>query len=187
MIRLTSITTKTGDNGTTGLGDGTRRAKSDIRIEAYGTVDETNSALGVARALFHQNNNAESIELTNILARLQNDLFNLGADLCQPNLTKPSLRIEEADIVSLEKEGERLNKDLPSLDSFVLPFGTVAVAALHLARTIARRAERQIVLLTAKEEINPKSLKYMNRLSDLLFIMARFASQGVEEKWQPKK
>ena len=188
MVRLTSITTKTGDKGKTGLGDGSRRVKHDQRIEAYGSVDEANSAIGLARSLLAQDSKNEA--LVNMLARVQNDLFNLGADLCQPDLEKAALRIEESDIEQLEEYSGVLNKDLPALDSFILPAGSGSVAALHLARTIARRAEREISKLTTAETINQATLRYMNRLSDLLFIMARaasFASSGREEKWQPKK
>lgn len=184
MVKLNSIITKSGDNGKTGLADGTRRLKSDGRIEAYGSVDETNSALGLARSLLANEKTGE--QLVALLGSVQNDLFNLGADLASPDFSKPALRIEEGDIDRIEKEANKLNKGLPPLDSFILPTGTPAVAALHLARTIARRAERQIVRLSEVEEINTCALRYMNRLSDLLFIMARALSVGREEKWQPK-
>lgn len=185
MVRLTSIITKTGDDGKTGLADGSRRAKSDERVEAYGSVDEANSALGLARSLLEQAPHAK--RLIPIVARVQNDLFNLGADLSSPDLEKSALRIDDDDIALLEEDASVLNEDLPPLDSFILPAGTAEIAALHLARTITRRAERQIVRLSEKEKINLATLRYMNRLSDLLFIMARVVANGKETKWVPKK
>ncbi len=185
MVRLTSITTKTGDQGTTSLGDGQRRPKHDLRVEAYGAVDEANSVIGLARALL------DDQDLDAILAYIQNDLFDLGADLCVPPQegvsSAQTLRISSDHTKRLEKDLTRLNEDLPPLESFILPAGAAGVAALHLARTITRRAERQISSLKACETIGDETLRYINRLSDLLFIMARCASSGKEEKWVPKK
>ena len=183
-MRLTSITTKTGDRGSTGLGDGSRRAKHDARIEAYGTIDEANSAIGWARALMAE---AGEEAIGAHLARIQNDLFDVGADLCVPDNGKPRLRIDESYTTRLEEESAQLNADLPPLDSFILPAGRPMIAALHLARTITRRAERRITALQEKEKINPETLRYINRLSDLLFIMARYLSRGEETKWVPQK
>ena len=196
MVRLTSITTKTGDQGQTSLGDGQRRPKHDRRIEAYGAVDEANSAIGLARALMGDR------ELAAILAYVQNDLFDLGADLCVPPQQKEAhgngqkaLRISPDHTSRIEADLVRLNADLPPLDSFILPAGDGGVAALHLARTITRRAEREMSALNADDEggsaagggVGAEAIRYINRLSDLLFIMARCAARGKEEKWVPKK
>ncbi len=190
MVKLTSITTKTGDQGTTSLGDGQRRAKHDRRIEAYGAVDEANSAIGLARALLDD----EALEA--LLGRIQNDLFDLGADLCvppqgagaRPRATSrhAALRIVADHTARLEADLVRLNEGLAPLDSFILPAGSAGVAALHLARTITRRAERAISLLKADDEVGAEVVRYINRLSDLLFVMARCAARGAEEKWVPK-
>jgi cob(I)alamin adenosyltransferase len=172
MVTLNRIYTKTGDKGETGLGDGTRVAKFSLRIAAYGTVDETNAAVGIARL------HAEG-ELDAMLARIQNDLFDLGADLCLPETAKRSqgrLRVSEAQVERLEREMDKMNEELAPLTSFVLPGGTALAAHLHLARTIARRAERLIVELAGKEKINEAAVRYANRLSDHLFVASRYAN-----------
>ena len=188
MVKLTSIITKTGDDGTTALSNGERRPKYDLRVKAYGTIDEVNSLIGLARALLDEESAGE---LAQCLAFIQNHLFDLGADLSSPfkNASKHSIRIQSDYTDFLEKESHRLNHHLPPLDSFILPFGTKAVCAIHIARSTARRAERLISALQKQEEINLENLRYINRLSDLLFIMARYHSlkqSSKEEKWQPQ-
>jgi cob(I)alamin adenosyltransferase len=183
MVTLNRIYTKTGDKGDTALGDGTRRPKSDPRIEAYGTVDETNAAIGVAR--LHT-----AGEVDAMLMRIQNDLFDLGADLCVPETTRRGenrLRIAEPQVERLEREIDAMNAELAPLTSFVLPGGTAAAAHLHLARAIARRAERLMVALAAAEPINDAALRYMNRLSDHLFVASRFVNdKGAKDVlWVP--
>lgn len=181
MVVLNRIYTKTGDKGTTALGDGTRLPKHALRIAAYGTVDETNAALGLAR--LHA-----SGTLDEMLARIQNDLFDLGADLCVPETTKRNegrLRITEAQVERLEREIDAMNAELAPLTSFVLPGGTHAAAHLHMARTISRRAERLIVELSEKEPLGEAVLKYINRLSDHLFVAARYANGGTDVLWVP--
>jgi cob(I)alamin adenosyltransferase len=176
MVRLTKIYTKTGDDGTTGLASGERRKKDDLRIDAYGTVDETNSAIGIAR--LHTKGAVDEM-----LAAIQNDLFDLGADLATPapapgeTLPYEPLRITEAQVARLERDIDTLNAELKPLNSFVLPGGTPASAYLHLARTLARRAERIAVSLTARENIGAPALKYLNRLSDFLFVAARYLNE----------
>ncbi|MFZ1989180.1 MAG: cob(I)yrinic acid a,c-diamide adenosyltransferase [Alphaproteobacteria bacterium] len=173
MVRLTKIYTKTGDDGSTALANGERRKKSDLRVEAYGTVDETNSAIGIAR--LHTSGTVDDM-----LAAIQNDLFDLGADLATPappageTLPYEPLRITEAQVSRLERDIDTLNAELQPLNSFVLPGGTPPSAYLHLARTIARRAERILVSLTARESVSAPALKYLNRLSDFLFVAARY-------------
>lgn len=175
MVVLTKIYTRTGDQGTTALGDGTRLPKFDLRIAAYGTVDETNASIGVARHAL----GPEHQDIGDMLQRIQNDLFDLGADLCVPDRGEPlpyePLRITEAQVVWLETEIDRLNAELKPLTSFVLPGGTAAAAALHMSRTICRRAERHMVELAARadEPVSAAALKYVNRLSDLLFVASR--------------
>jgi cob(I)alamin adenosyltransferase len=164
MVRLTRIYTKGGDKGRTSLGGGKRVAKHALRVEAYGTVDEANAAIGLAR--LHASAPADAM-----LARIQNDLFDLGADLCRPG--SDGLRVAEAQVTRLEREIDQVNARLKPLDSFVLPGGTPAAAALHLARTIMRRAERAITRLAEKEEVSPTAIAYANRLSDHLFVLAR--------------
>ncbi len=178
MIRLNRIYTRTGDDGTTGLADGSRRAKHDARVAAYGTVDEANAAIGIARL-----HTSGQPELDAMLARIQNDLFDLGADLCMPASAADNpagLRISAAQITRLETEIDALNRTLAPLRSFVLPGGSPAAAHLHLARTITRRAERLISALAADpdETVNPLALEYANRLSDLLFVMSRTANDN---------
>lgn len=177
MVKLNKIYTKTGDDGTTGLGTGERRQKFDIRVEAYGTVDETNAVIGMARL-------STDGGLDQMLSRIQNDLFDLGADLCTPDtgekLEYTPLRIIASQVSRLEQDIDALNSGLQTLRSFILPGGSPAAAHLHLARTVARRAERQIVELsrTAGEQVNPEAIRYINRLSDLLFVAARVVNDG---------
>ncbi len=170
MVVLTRIYTKTGDAGETGLSDGTRVAKHSARIAAIGTVDEANAALGHAR--LHTKGDADAM-----LARIQNEMFDLGADLCTPEggpKAGNALRIVEAQVTRLEREIDAMNAELAPLTSFVLPGGTAASAHLHLARTIVRRAERLMVKLAASEPIGKEALRYINRLSDHLFVAARY-------------
>jgi len=173
VVVLNRIYTRTGDKGDTGLGSGKRVPKYDLRIEAYGTVDETNSCVGVARL------NAEGV-LDLMLARVQNDLFDLGADLCVPEdgseIATKALRINDAQVTRLEQEIDQMNGHLQPLTSFVLPGGTATAAQLHVARTVCRRAERLIVKLAQSEPVGETAVKYANRLSDFLFVAARFAN-----------
>jgi cob(I)alamin adenosyltransferase len=188
MVRLNKIYTRTGDDGTTGLGSGARRRKDDLRVEAYGTVDEANAAIGLARL-----SSADEIELDAMLSAIQNDLFDLGADLCTPPTDTPlpyePLRIVEAQVDRLEREIDRLNAGLAPLRSFVLPGGAKAAASLHLVRTIARRAERLMVALAAAEPVGAPALKYVNRLSDFLFVAARYVNHKADGDvlWVPGK
>jgi cob(I)alamin adenosyltransferase len=177
MVRLNRIYTRTGDNGTTALGTGERRSKADIRIEAYGTIDETNAAIGVARLFAVE----EDPEVDAMLARIQNDLFDLGADLCTPEggareITWTPLRIVKLQVERLEQEIDAMNALLEPLKSFVLPGGTPTATYLHLARTICRRAERLMVALsqTEGETVSKVALQYVNRLSDHLFVASRY-------------
>lgn len=172
MVTLNRIYTKTGDKGETALGDGTRLSKTALRIEAFGTVDEANAIIGMARL------HAEG-EMDAMLMRIQNDLFDLGADLCVPEdgrRAEGRLRLAPAQVERLEREIDAMNESLAPLNSFVLPGGTPLAAHLHLARTVTRRAERLMVALAAKESLNPAALHYANRLSDHLFVAARFAN-----------
>ncbi|MCC5856668.1 MAG: cob(I)yrinic acid a,c-diamide adenosyltransferase [Ectothiorhodospiraceae bacterium] len=184
MVKLTRIYTRTGDSGTTGLGDGSRVDKHGLRVAAYGTVDEANAALGVARLHVPS-------ELDAAIERVQNDLFDVGADLCMPERDDPPyppLRVTEAQVRWLEQDIDRMNAGLPSLRSFVLPGGTAAAAYLHLARTVARRAERDVAALAGEEQINPLVLSYMNRLSDWVFVAARHVNHAAgrgDVLWQP--
>jgi cob(I)alamin adenosyltransferase len=173
MVTLTKIYTRGGDAGMTGLGTGERRRKDDLRIEAYGAVDEANSSIGVARALLSKA--PEHAALAGSLAAIQNDLFDLGADLCVPETGGRALRITEQQVGRLEREIDALNADLEPLKSFVLPGGSEAAAAMHVARVVVRRAERRMVSLSAAsgETVGAPSLKYINRLSDFLFVAAR--------------
>jgi cob(I)alamin adenosyltransferase len=187
MVKLNKIYTRTGDDGSTGLADGERRAKCDPRVEAYGDVDETNSAIGLARL-----STAALPELDAMLARIQNDLFDLGADLATPESDKPlgyePLRIVAAQPTRLEQEIDALNARLTPLRSFVLPGGSPAAAALHLARAICRRAERRMVALAAEgETVGAPALQYINRLSDFLFVAARIANDdgAADILWRP--
>jgi cob(I)alamin adenosyltransferase len=182
MVKLNKIYTKTGDSGETGLTDASRVGKSSPRIEAIGAVDETSSAIGVARLDAEGDSDA-------MLARIQHDLFDLGADLSMPGEEPSDLRIVPVQIERLEREIDAMNEGLSPLTSFVLPGGTALAAHLHLARAIARRAERAVVTLAAKEKVNPALLQYINRLSDHLFVMARAANdQGMGDVlWVPGK
>ena len=174
MVTLTRIYTRGGDGGQTSLSDGSRVPKHTVRVEAYGTVDEANSVIGLAR--LHATAGDETDKL---LARIQNDLFDLGADLATPeseNPKYPPLRITDAQVDRLEREIDHLNAELEPLKSFVLPGGTPIAAYLHQARTVTRRAERLITALGEAEAINPASLRYANRLSDLLFVLARWTN-----------
>lgn len=185
MVRLTRIYTRGGDKGQTSLGDGSRVAKHDLRVEAYGTIDEANAVLGLVRLQTAQNPEADAL-----LARLQNDLFDLGADLCTPgDGNEGALRIQKAQTERLEAEIDAWNETLKPLDSFVLPGGTAASAHLHLARTVVRRAERLMAALSLAEPVNPQALAYANRLSDLLFVLARALNQQGQGDilWVPGK
>jgi cob(I)alamin adenosyltransferase len=194
MVKLNKIYTRTGDDGTTGLGSGERRKKYDLRVAAYGTIDETNAAIGVARL-----HTADDASLDAALARIQNDLFDLGADLCTPAKGKGGgkgpggarLTVTQAQVTWLESEIDRLNAELAPLKSFVLPGGSAAAAYLHLARTLTRRAERQVAKLKDKrgESVTPEVLKYVNRLSDFLFVASRYLNgKGARDVlWQPGK
>ena len=167
--RLSRIYTRTGDDGTTGLGDGTRVGKDDPRVEAMGTVDELNSAVG--RVLAHE----VPAAVRDCLERVQHDLFDLGAELCLPGVTK----VEETHIARLERELDAFNADLPPLKEFILPGGAMAAADAHVARTVCRRAERTLVALGKAEEGGDGGRRYLNRLSDLLFVVARVLNRSV--------
>lgn len=188
MVVLNKIYTRTGDDGTTALGTGERVAKYDLRVEAYGTVDETNAAIGLARVHTRETDSA----LDTMLARIQNDLFDLGADLCCPDESgdgSARLQITDAQVVRLEAEIDALNRSLQPLRSFVLPGGTPAASFLHLARTVSRRAERLVVALASRpdEPVNEPAVRYVNRLSDFLFVAARYANdKGASDvTWVP--
>lgn len=183
MVRLTRIYTRGGDKGQTSLGDGSRVPKHALRVEAYGTVDEANAAIGLAR--LYVDGDADAM-----LARIQNDLFDLGADLCTPEdgrRAAGALRIVAAQVARLEREIDAINAALKPLDSFILPGGTQAAAHLHLARTVTRRAERVVCALAAAETVNPEAVKYLNRLSDHLFVLGRRVNEnGARDVlWQP--
>jgi len=183
MVRLTRIYTRGGDRGETSLGDGSRVPKQSLRVEAYGTIDEANAAIGLAR--LHVDGDADAM-----LARIQNDLFDLGADLCTPEegrRASGALRIVAAQVARLEHEIDAMNALLGPLDSFILPGGTAAAAHLHLARTVTRRAERLVCALAATETVNPEAVKYLNRLSDHLFVLGRRVNDnGAKDVlWQP--
>ena len=177
-VRLTRIYTRTGDAGETALGDLSRVPKTHPRVEAFGAVDETNAQLGVALAV------ELPPELRDVLVRVQNELFDLGADLSRPG--EEGLRVTESQVEALERDCDRFNEELPTLKSFVLPGGSEAAARLHVARTVCRRAERETIAAAAVEELNPLALVYLNRLSDLLFILSRAANAGGDEPlWRP--
>lgn len=188
MVKLNKIYTKTGDKGTTGLTSGDRRPKHDIRVAAYGTVDETNAAIGLAR-LYTDG------PLDDMLARVQNDCFDLGADLSTPEppegeeLGYEPLRIVDAQVERLEAEIDTLNEKIEPLTSFILPGGSPAAANLHVARTVARRAERLMTELAEQEPVSEAALKYINRLSDFLFVAARAANDDgrLDILWVPGK
>jgi len=180
LVRLNRIYTRTGDDGTTGLVDGSRRAKHDPRFEAVGAVDEANSVLGWAILTLDDQPD---------LSRVQNDLFDLGADLATPGEDfEPSemvLRIVPAQVTWLEQQIDRANEHLEPLRSFILPGGSEAASRLHIARTAVRRAERAVAALAAEEPVNPAALAYINRLSDYLFVLARVVNEGRDPLWQP--
>jgi cob(I)alamin adenosyltransferase len=168
MVKLDVIMTRGGDGGETSLGDGARVRKDALRVEAYGTVDEANAAIGVLR--LHAQEDAEADAM---LARIQNDLFDIGADLCVPGEAGARLRLADTQSARLEAELAAMNSAMPALKSFVLPGGSAGAAAAHVARTVTRRAERLVVALAAAEEVNPAVIRYLNRLSDHLFVLAR--------------
>jgi cob(I)alamin adenosyltransferase len=180
MIRIDRIVTRGGDGGETSLGDGSRVAKDALRVEAYGTVDEANAAIGVLR--LHANAAADAM-----LARIQNDLFDVGSDLCVPGEAGDRLRVTDAPALRLEAEIAALNAALPPLDSFILPGGTPAAAHAHVARTVVRRAERLVVALSRAEAVNPAIVRLLNRLSDHLFVLGRHLNDdGARDvKWVP--
>ena len=195
MVRLTRIYTRGGDKGETSLGDGTRLPKQALRVEAYGTVEEANAALGLARLYVGAGVDADTDAM---LGRIQNDLFDLGADLCTPEDGRRkssgqvgggggALRIVAAQVKRLEREIDAMNAGLRPLDSFILPGGTPAAAYLHLARTVTRRAERLVCALAAAEPVNPEAVKYLNRLSDHLFVLGRQVNDGGARDvlWRP--
>ena len=175
--RLSKIYTRTGDDGTTGLGDGSRVAKDSLRVDAFGTVDEANSAIGVVLSCASVPN-----DIRKMLTEIQHDMFELGGELCIPGHSA----ITDAFVARLEKDLDALNEDLPALKEFILPGGGQAAAACHLARTIVRRAERITTTLAGSESVRPEVLRYLNRLSDLLFVIARVLSRaesGQEVLW----
>jgi len=180
-VRLTKIYTRGGDAGETSLGDGSRVSKRDGRIAAFGTVDELNATLGVVLA------GECPTEMRDVLARVQNDLFDLGADLSVPLEHEDRLRTTQEQVDELELDCDRFNAALPELKSFVLPGGTQAAAQLHVARTVCRRAEREALAASTEHALSPLALVYLNRLSDLLFILARTANApaGDEPLWKP--
>lgn len=186
MVQLTRIYTKGGDKGSTSLGNGKRVPKHDPRVAAYGAVDEANATIGLVRL-----HTRETPEIDAMLGHIQNDLFDLGADLCTPDdpADYPPLRIVEAQVRRLEQEIDRLNAELKPLNSFILPGGTPAAAYLHLARTVARRAEREITALAETAAVNPQAIKYVNRLSDHLFVLSRYVNdRGAQDVlWVPGK
>jgi len=178
--RLSKIYTKTGDDGTTGLGDGTRVAKDSARVAAYGTVDELNSAIGMVLA--------QEIPATirETLTQVQHELFDLGGELCIPGM----VMIAEADVERLERNLDSFNEDLPPLKDFILPGGGIAAACAHVARTVCRRAEREVVTLSKQEPVRPEAIRFLNRLSDLMFVLARVlarASGHGEVLWQHER
>ena len=181
-VRLTRIYTGGGDAGETSLGDGSRVSKLDSRIEAYGTVDELDSALGLVLAADVPE------EVRPVLERVQNELFDLGADLSVPLAREDRLRVTSEQVLALERDCDHFNASLPELRSFVLPGGSETAARLHLARTICRRAERETLAASREHELDPLVLVYLNRLSDLLFVLARFANRQAgrdEPLWRP--
>jgi cob(I)alamin adenosyltransferase len=187
MVNLTRIYTKTGDDGTTSLGDMSRTSKNDPRLGAYADVDEANSSIGVVLSLGQLNDS----EVTKLLIRVQNDLFDVGADLCTPVVDEPKvepLRVLESQVTYLEEQIDKYNSGLDELRSFVLPSGTPAASLLHVARTVTRRAERSTwnAIHAFGGGVNPLTAKYLNRLSDLLFVLARHANKGIGDVlWVP--
>jgi cob(I)alamin adenosyltransferase len=181
LVKLNKIYTRTGDGGSAGLVDGSRVSKSSLRIAAIGEVDEANAAIGLALSALGR------AELCKQLLRIQNDLFDLGADVATPGEVEGALRIVGGQVARLEHEIDAMNADLAPLTSFILPSGSAAVSSLHLARAVVRRAERAAVSLNEREPLNPQLLAYLNRLSDHLFVAARFvaAREGGDVLWQP--
>ena len=177
-IRIDRVITRGGDGGQTSLGDGSRVAKDALRVAAYGTVDEANATIGLLR--LHTGGEPDAM-----LARVQNDLFDVGSDLCVPGAAGDRLRLTDAPSVRLEAEVAAMNAGLPPLDSFVLPGGTAAAAHAHLARTVVRRAERLVVTLAREESVNPAVVRFLNRLSDHLFVLGRVLNDGADVKWVP--
>lgn len=187
MVKLNKIYTRTGDAGTTGLVDGSRVSKADARMVAIGEVDEANSALGVAIVALAGSAAGLPLDLAAALSRIQNDLFDLGADLATPEGIDGALRITPGQVTWLEDTLDTLNADLPPLTSFILPGGEPGAAAIHLARAVARRAERAAVAAAGNQPLNPDALAYLNRLSDLLFVAARAVNHlvGKDVLWLP--
>ena len=180
MIRIDRVVTRGGDAGQTSLGDGARVDKDDVRVEAYGAVDEANATIGLLR--LHCGGDAEADAM---LARIQNDLFDVGADLCVPGEAGSRLRLTDAPSIRLEAEIIAMNAALPALSSFVLPGGTPAAAHAHLARTVTRRAERLVVTLNRAQTVNPAVIRFLNRLSDHLFVLGRRLNPGGDVLWTP--
>jgi len=180
MVKLDVITTRGGDLGETSLGDGSRVRKDALRVEAYGTVDEVNCVIGLIR--LHADAQADAM-----LGRIQNDLFDLGADLCVPGTGTDRLRVSEAQCLRLEIEMAEMNARIAPLNSFILPGGSPGAAFAHQARTVARRAERLVVALAAAEPVNPDAVRYLNRLSDFLFVLGRRLNDdgAADVKWVP--
>ncbi|HWJ37961.1 MAG TPA: cob(I)yrinic acid a,c-diamide adenosyltransferase [Sphingomicrobium sp.] len=181
MVKLNKIYTRTGDSGSAGLVDGSRVRKSGLRMTAIGEVDEGNAAIGLAISALGEAGGAD------LLLRIQNDLFDLGADVATPGEVEGALPMTAGQVERLEREIDHMNESLPPLTSFILPSGPASVSALHLARAVIRRAERAAVALAEKEQVNPHLLAYLNRLSDHLFVSARFvaARQGGDVLWKP--
>ena len=180
MIRIDRVVTRGGDGGETSLGDGARVPKDALRVEAYGTVDEANAVIGLLRL-----HTADDAEADAMLARIQNDLFDVGADLCVPGGAGERLRVTDAPNLRLEAEVAAMNAALPALTSFILPGGTPAAAHAHLARTVVRRAERLVVRLSREEEVNAAVIRLLNRLSDHLFVLGRRLNPGGDVQWVP--
>lgn len=180
MVRIDRVVTRGGDKGETSLGDGARVPKDALRVDAYGTVDEANAAIGMLRL-----HTAGDGEADAMLARIQNDLFDTGADLCVPGATGDKLRLTDAPSARLEAEVSAMNAALPALTSFILPGGTPGAAHANLARTVVRRAERLVVRLSREEEVNPAVVRFLNRLSDHLFVLGRRLNPGGDVLWVP--
>ena len=180
MVRIDRVTTRGGDAGQTSLGNGDRVAKDAPRVEAYGTVDEANATVGLMR--LHTGTDAEADAM---LARIQNDLFDVGSDLCVPGEAGARLRLTKAPSARLDAEIEAMNAELPGLTSFILPGGTAAAAHAHLARTVVRRAERLVVGLARTEAVNSEVIRFLNRLSDHLFVLGRRLNAGGDVLWVP--
>jgi len=178
MIRIDRVVTRGGDGGETSLGDGSRVPKDTLRVDAYGTVDEANAAIGLVRLHTAAHEDADAM-----LARIQNDLFDVGADLCVPGTAGERLRVTDAPSLRLEAEIAAMNADLAPLTSFILPGGTPAAVHAHLARTIVRRAERLVVRLSHSDEVNPAVIRLLNRLSDHLFVLGRRLNPGGDVQW----